>query len=99
MSAEPTLLDDSFIDQSLAQAACCLWHRADGGMTNAIQLLIRPMDVRGDESGNHPGEEFVMVTITREELRAMVTWLDEDWARDIALLGDPNQPASKEIAP
>lgn len=87
---EPTLADDSFQDEALAQAACVLWKTEDGKITNAVQLLVRPTDVRGDESGEHPGESFVMVTITREELRAMLNWLDEDLSRDFTLLGDPN---------
>lgn len=84
---KPTLHDDSFADTAVAQAACILCE-TDYGITNAIALLIRPLDVRGDESGNHPGESFVMARLTREELREMVAWLDEDWAAQVAVTPD-----------
>lgn len=84
---KPTLHDDSFTDKSVAQAACILCE-TDHGITNAISLLIRPLDIRSDESGNHPGESFVMATLTREELREMVAWLDEDWAAQVAATPD-----------
>lgn len=87
MPTKPTLHDDSFIDKAVAQAACCLVD-TDYGITNAIHLLIRPHDVRGDESGAHPGESFVMAMLTREELREMVEWLDEDWAAQVAVTPD-----------
>ncbi len=76
---EPTLEDNSFVDKAIGNIAISLWERPDGGVTNAIQLLVRPLDIRCDESGRLPGEDFVMVTITREELRAMLVQLDEDW--------------------
>jgi len=64
----------------------CLWECKDGvTMTNAVQLLVRPADVRGDESGGHPGESFVMVTITREELTEMLAALTADWAEVTAV--------------
>lgn len=95
----PTLECDSFVDKAIATCSYCLWERHDGGITNAIQLLVRPLDVRCDESGSHPDENgFVMITITREELREMVKLLDEDWRRDVLLLGDPNLPQPREAA-
>ena len=83
----PTLDDDSFVDQAIATCSLALWHRKDGAMTNAVQLLVRPLDVRGDESGGHPGERFVMVTITREEVRAMLAALDADMAECLRAVG------------
>ena len=80
---QPTLENDSFVDKAIAQASICLWDGHHGGVTNAVQLFVRPLDVRGDESGSHPGETFVMVTITREEIAAMQKALDDDWADQI----------------
>lgn len=86
----PTLDDDTFVDPAIATCSITLWHRPDGAMTNAVQLLVRPTDVRGDEAGGHPGETFVMMTITREEIAAMLRALNED-AADCLL------PVSKEV--
>ena len=86
-----TLADDSFVDPALAQCSVALWNEKDGRMCSAIQLLIRPLDVRGDEAGGHPGEEFVMVTITRDELRAILDFVEEDWRRTVFCCGDPNK--------
>lgn len=80
MSELPTLEDDTFVDPAIAACSLALWPRKDGAMTNAVQLLVRPLDTRGDESGGHPGERFVMVTITREEVRAMLDALEQDMA-------------------
>lgn len=77
-----------FVDPAVAACAITLWDRKDGAMTNAVQLLVRPLDVRGDESGEHPGESFVMVTLTREELRAMLKALEEDLAECMAAHSD-----------
>lgn len=88
----PTLADDSFVDKAIAQMSCALWERHGGGITNAISLLVRPIDIRGDEAGGHPGEKFVMLTITREEVREMLEWLDDDWANQVSITGDPNLP-------
>ena len=76
----PTMENDGFVDKAIATVSITLWESANGGMTNAVQLLVRPADVRGDESGAHPGESFVMVTIIREEVREMLQGLDDDWA-------------------
>jgi hypothetical protein len=76
----PTLDDDSLVDKAIAQVSISLWDSHDGGMTNAVVLLVRPLDVRCDESGGHPGESFVMITITREEIAEMQKALDADWA-------------------
>ncbi len=80
LSETPTLEDDTFVDPAIATCSFALWPRKDGAMTNAVQLLVRPLDVRGDESGERPGEQFVMVTITREEVRKMLAALEEDMA-------------------
>lgn len=80
MSHIPTLEDDSFVDKALANASICLEEMNGGGMTNAVLLLVRPTDIRSDESGGHPGEKFVQVSITREEISAMLDALNEDWA-------------------
>ena len=90
---EPTLEDDTFVDPAIANCCLTLWERKDGAMTNAVQLLVRPTDVRGDESGGHPGERFVMVTITREEVAAMLKALNEDAALCLASVGADRDPA------
>ena len=92
----PTLEDDSFVDKAIATFGICLWDRHDGGTTSAVQILVRPLDVRGDESGGHPGESFVMVTITREEMREMLAALDQDWTDVVTHAGDPNEPSNTE---
>jgi hypothetical protein len=86
----PTLENDSFVDPAIAQMSISLWGRHGGGMTSAVQLLVRPQDVRIDESGGHPGELFVMVTLTREELREMLAAVDADWSEVVSVCGDPN---------
>lgn len=86
----PTLEDDSFVDKAIATVGYVLWDRHDGGITNAVQLLLRPLDVRGDEAGGHPGESFVMATLTREEIREILAVLDEDWANQLQCTGEPN---------
>lgn len=91
MHETPTLEDDTFVDPAIATCSLALWPRKDGAMTNAVQLLVRPLDVRGDEAGGHPGERFVMVTITREEVRAMLAALEEDMADCMAAAGAGGQ--------
>lgn len=78
---------NSSMDKAVAQTSICLWEGHDGGVTNAVQLLVRPLDVRGDDSGEHPGEKFVMVTITREEIAEMQKALDDDWADHVKFSG------------
>lgn len=68
------------IDQSIANAEIALHDAPDGGVTNAITLLVRPETFVHDESGQHPGESFVPVTLTREEVREILADLDKDWA-------------------
>lgn len=85
----PTLLDDEFTDPAIAACHLTLWDRQDGAMTNAVQLLVRPADLRGDESGAHPGERFVMVTILREEIEAMLHELQADLADCLKAAGAP----------
>ena len=80
MSTTPILEDDTLVDKAIAQVSICLWDSHDGGMTNAVQMLVRPVDIRSDESGGHPGEKFIMLTITREEIAEMQKALDADWA-------------------
>lgn len=89
--SKPSLENDSFVDKNIATVGICLWDRHDGGITNAVQLLVRPLDIRCDESGAHPDESgFVMLTITREEMRGLLAELDEDWADIVKYSGDPN---------
>ena len=90
----PTLANDSFVDKAIATVDLCLSDHHERGLTSAVQLLVRPLDVRSDESGAHPGESFVMVTITREELRALLAAADEDWDEIVRLNGDPNDPSN-----
>lgn len=68
------------IDRSIANAEISLQDTPDGGMTNAITFLVRPERYVSDESGQHPGETFVEVTLTREEVRECLADLDRDWA-------------------
>lgn len=93
MDKEPTLGDDTFVDPAIATCSLTLWERKDGAMTNAVQLLVRPTDLRGDESGAHPGERFVMVTITREEVAAMLKALAEDAALCLIAVDADRDPA------
>lgn len=89
--ALPSLENDSLEDENIASVSYRLCKRHDGVMTNAVELLVRPLDIRGDESGEHPDESgFVMLTITREEIRAMLRLLDEDWSDIVAFTGNPN---------
>lgn len=91
MMSPVTLENDSLVDPAIAQVALTLWNEKDGRMCSAVQLLVRPLDVRGDESGGHPGEQFVMLTITRDELQAMLKAVEEDWADSVKHCGDPNK--------
>lgn len=75
-----TLEDDSFADPAVAALSYSLWSNRDGSPTSAVQILARPTDIRGDESGRHPDEDFVMITLTREEVEAILADLNEDWA-------------------
>lgn len=68
------------IDQSIANAEIGLHDTPDGGMTNAITFLVRPEQYVTDASGAHPGEMFIAVTLTREEVRDALANLDQDWA-------------------
>ncbi len=87
-----SLENDSFDDPNIGGIGICLRCRRDKLITNAVDILVRPRDVRGDELGEHPGETFVMLTLTREEVRAMLHLLEEDWAMQIQYDGDPNEP-------
>lgn len=78
-SSKPTLEDGDFFDRAVAQVGCHVVNTYRG-TTNAISLLVRPIDIRSDESGEHPGETFVMVSLTREELHEIVKLADDDWA-------------------
>lgn len=90
MSNVPTLAANTFVDKAIATCGICLWEKFGGGTTNAVQLLVRPTDIRIDESGECPGEKFVMLTITREELRKMLRELDEDWGAHLMVIGRSN---------
>lgn len=68
------------IDQAIANAEISLHDTPEGGMTNAITFLVRPERYVSDASGDHPGETFVEVTLTREEVREVLADLDKDWA-------------------
>lgn len=67
-----------------------LWDGPGGGITNAVQLLVRPSGMRSDEAGEHPGEMFVQVTIAREDMAEMLIALDADWADHCRICGNPN---------
>lgn len=85
----PSLEANTFVDPNIGNLGLTVWERHDGGLTSAVQLLVRPVDLRCDESGELPGL-FVMVTLTREELRALLRLADEDWAETVLHCGDPN---------
>lgn len=55
-----------------------------GKWTNTLGILIRPENMTNDESGEHKGL-FAEVVVTREELRSWLAWLEEDWARQLAV--------------
>lgn len=81
MSAEQKT--DGFYDAHLAQTGCVAIVCEDG-ITNGVCLLVRPHAGVRDESGEHPGETFVEVTLTRQEVRAIADWLDEDWRYQVS---------------
>lgn len=88
----PTLDNDTFDDQAIATMSVGLCARRDNGrVTNAVDILVRPVHVSCDESGSHPGEKFVLLHLTREEVRSALHFLEEDWATQVELAGDPNE--------
>lgn len=90
LKSSVSLNNDSLQDKNIATVSVGLEYNAKGKMTNAIELLIRPNDVRCDESGEHPDETgFVLARITREEIEAMLEWLQQDWADHIKYCGGP----------
>lgn len=69
------------------------WHvelqpDGDDGMTNAATLLVRADQLHAEESGEHPGERFAMVSITRAELMGILQVLEDDW-QDHCRFADP----------
>ena len=82
-----------FVDKAIATYGITLWDNTLGQITNAAQFLIRPTDMRIDESGQYPGETFVMATLTRDELRSVLDDLEQDWADVVYHVGDPNTEA------
>lgn len=58
------------------------------GMTNAAVLLVRADQLQPDESGEHPGERFAMVSITRAELLGILQSIEDDW-QDHCRFADP----------
>jgi hypothetical protein len=89
--APPTLETNSFVDPNIGTFGIALWNRHCGGMTSAVQILVRPNDIRCDESGQLPGERFVMLTLTLEELKELVKCVQRDWDDTVAHCGDPNE--------
>lgn len=69
-----------FIDKAIENFSICLFVRSDGSMTNAAICLVRPERIVSDASGEHPGESFVEITMTRDEARKVLDDLDRDWA-------------------
>ena len=68
------------LDRSIADGYISLEETADGGMTNAMTFQVRPGRLVPDESGEHGGESFLEVRLTREEMRECLADLDKDWA-------------------
>ena len=60
MSKLPTLENDKFEDKAIAAMSVGL-ESYQSEMTNAVYILVRPIDVLSDESGQHPGESFVQL--------------------------------------
>lgn len=98
-STAPSLADDSFDDKALAAIGLSLCSLPGGEVSNRAELLVRPTDMRSDESGEHPGERFVLVTITREEVRALLTMMDEDVAEVRATANDQHNRAPRSGDP
>ena len=85
----PTLNNDSFNDRNIATFSIALTDLKSGFITNEAQLLIRPVDIRCDESGEHPNETgFALIRITRQELQEMLRELNADWADHIKYCGE-----------
>jgi PP-loop superfamily ATP-utilizing enzyme len=68
------------INASIANIEIGLHPTLDGQITNAATFLVRPGRMVNDESGEHPGEQFIEITLTRQEVREVLQSLDEDWA-------------------
>jgi len=47
------------------------------GITNAVQIFSHPV-LQIDESGEHGGEMFAVVTLTRAEIKEILECLEED---------------------
>lgn len=68
------------IDASIANIEIGIHSTRNGQITNAATFLVRPGRLVNDESGEHPGEQFIEITLTRQEVRDVLQSLDEDWA-------------------
>jgi hypothetical protein len=91
--ADPSVPTGSgeYFDGAIAAMHCGLEYLPDGQMTNALYVLIRPKPLVPDESGEHPGEQFMEITLTRQDAQRMMDWLNRDWLSTISVCGDPNQ--------
>lgn len=47
--------------------------------TNFATLLVRPHHTESDASGTHPGEQFYMLSISRQKLKSILLDLEDDW--------------------
>lgn len=92
----PSLVDDSFADKALAAIDLSLCMLPSGEVSNRAELLVRPTDIRTDEAGRHPGERFVLVTITREEVRELLEMMDRDVAEVRAACATSSTAADTE---
>ncbi len=77
----PSLDNDDFADPAVATVCFGLEHNKDGSPTNCVYVLVRPIDIRCDESGDHPDEDgFVSFHFTYEEIAEIKKAMEQDWA-------------------
>lgn len=93
-----TSATECYFDPAIAAMHCSLDYLADGHMTNVAEVLVRPSALVSDESGEHPGERFMRVKFTREDVQGMLAWLEQDWADTVQHCGRP-VPLPRPVEP
>jgi hypothetical protein len=79
----------TFQDPNFGTYGLELCDAPDGSLTNRASILVRLNDLRGDESGELPGETFAMASLTRAEVRQMLDDLDADLLDQLRYTGTP----------
>ncbi|MGE0329735.1 MAG: hypothetical protein AB7P37_03470 [Ramlibacter sp.] len=69
-----------------------------GNIESRACLLVRLTDIRGDESGELPGEKFATASLSRQELHAMLRDLDRDVLETIHYSRRPATQHASECA-